>query len=145
VSKNVHDRKHFLANHPVSGLWRRSVDPRRLRRGWDRIVPDMLRVDPHRLTTVREAHDKALDELGKQLDDLLNAGFVRSPWLGDTVSTEVKDHYNRTVMESPLGAYQAMRRYETELMAVRDQFAEMERAYLAAESANADRARQAQT
>jgi hypothetical protein len=102
-------------------------------------VPDVLRVDPHRLTAVREAYDKALDELRPQLDSLLDAGYIHGTWLGDDVSTAVKDHYNRTVMGSPLGTYQAMRRYETELKAVRDQFAEMERAYLAAESANADR------
>jgi hypothetical protein len=104
-------------------------------------VSDVLRVDPRRLTAVRDAYDKALDELGKQLDDLRKVGFVTSPWLGDGVSNEVKDHYNRTVMDSPLGAYEAMRRYEIELMAVRNLFAEMEQAYLAAESTNADRAR----
>jgi hypothetical protein len=108
-------------------------------------VSDVLRVDPHRLTAVREAYDKAIDELGKQLADLFRFGFVRGPWLGDGVSNEVMAHYNGTVMESPLGAYQAMRRYETELKAVRDQFAEMERAYLAAETANVDRTRHAQT
>jgi hypothetical protein len=138
VSKNVHDRKQFWPTTRFPGCGVVASIPAGA--GGERIVPDVLRVDPHRLTAVREAYDKALDELGKQLDNLLNAGFVQSPWLGDAVSTEVKDHYNRTVMGSPLGTYQAMRRYETELMAVRDQFAEMERAYLAAESANASRA-----
>ena len=102
-------------------------------------MAEMFQVDPQRLTTVREAYDKALDELGPQLDNLRYAGFVQSPWMGDDVSEAVRVHYNVTVMESPLGAYQAMRTYEKELAAVRDQFAEMERAYLAAESANVDR------
>jgi hypothetical protein len=105
-------------------------------------VADMFRVEPQRLTAVRDAYDKALDELRKQLDDLRKVGFVMNPWLGDDVSREVKDLYNSAVMESPLGAYQAMRTYEKELAAVRDQFAEMERAYLAGESTNVDRARQ---
>jgi hypothetical protein len=105
-------------------------------------VADMFRVEPQRLTAVREAYDKALNELGQQLDGLLDAGFVRTPWLGDDVSEAVRVHYNGAVMESPLGAYQAMRKYEIELKAVRDQFAEMERAYLAGESTNVDRARQ---
>jgi hypothetical protein len=99
----------------------------------------MFRVDPSRLTAVREAYEKALDELSAQLDQLAKAGHVNAPWLGDDVSEAVRVHYNVTVMESPLGAYQAMRTYEKELAAVRDQFAEMERAYLAGESTNVDR------
>jgi hypothetical protein len=103
-------------------------------------VPDMLRVDPHRLTALREAFDKALNELGSQLTVLAEAGHIRTPWLGDDVSEEVRIEYNAKVMESKLGAYQAMRTYEIELKAARDQFAAMEQAYLAAESVNANRA-----
>jgi hypothetical protein len=101
-------------------------------------MSDMLRVNPRRLTTVREAYESALDELGQQLNDLLDAGFVKNPWLGDDVSEAVRVHYNGTVMESPLGAYQAMRKYEDKLKAIRDEFAAMEQAYLAAESTNVD-------
>jgi hypothetical protein len=101
-------------------------------------VADMFRVDPQRLTTVREAYDKAIDELGKQLDQLGRAGHVETPWLGDDVSDKVKAHYNSTVMGPDRGAYQAMLRYGIELQAVRDQVAEMERAYLAGESTAAD-------
>ena len=98
-------------------------------------MADMFRVDPQRLTTVREAYDKAIDELGKQLDQLGKAGHIDGRWLGDDVSDKVKAHYNSTVMGPDNGgAYQAMRRYEIELGAVRDQVAEMERAYLAGES-----------
>jgi hypothetical protein len=99
-------------------------------------MSDILRVDPHRLTAVREAYDKALDELEPQLDHLRYAGLIQTPWLGDDVSKEVVAHYNNTVMTSDLGTYQAMRRYGIELKAIRDQFAQMEQAYLAAESAN---------
>jgi uncharacterized protein YukE len=101
-----------------------------------RIVPDTLLVDPQRLTAVREAYDQALNELGKQLDDLRRVGFVERPWLGDGVSEEVRVQYNGTVMESPLGSYQAMRKYEIELKAIRDQFAQIEQSYPAVESAN---------
>jgi glutathione S-transferase len=93
-------------------------------------------VDPQRLTAVREAYDRALDELEPQLDQLLDAGFIRTPWLGDNVSNAVVAHYNRTVMESDLGTFQAMQRYSTELKAIRDQFAQMEQAYIATETAN---------
>jgi hypothetical protein len=103
-------------------------------------VSDTLRVDPHRLTAVREAYNKALDELRPQLDHLRYAGFIKNPWLGDSVSEDVRTQYNVKVMESDHGAYQAMLRYEIELKAASDQFAAMEQAYLAAESANADRA-----
>jgi deferrochelatase/peroxidase EfeB len=99
-------------------------------------MSDVLRVDPRRLTAAREAYDKALDELRPQLDHLRYAGLIQTPWFGDRVSNEVKDQYNRTVMESDVGTYQAMRRYEIELKAIRDQFAQMEQAYLATESAN---------
>jgi hypothetical protein len=101
-------------------------------------VSDMLRVDPQRLTAVREAYDMALDVLRPQLDYLLEAGYIRNPWLRDDVSEAVRVHYNGTVMESPLGAYQAMRKYEDKLKAIRDEFAAMEQAYLAAESTNVD-------
>jgi hypothetical protein len=111
----------------------------RLRRE-ENVVSDMLRVDPHRLAAVREAYDEALNELGPQLTVLAEAGHIQTPWLGDGVSEDVRTQYNAKVMESDHGAYQAMLRYEIELKAARDQFAEMERAYLAAESANADRA-----
>jgi hypothetical protein len=103
-------------------------------------VSDILRVDPHRLAAVREAYNKALDELRPQLDHLRYAGFINNPWLGDGVSEDVKTQYNAKVMESDHGAYQAMLRYEIELKAARDQFAAMEQAYLAAERANANRA-----
>jgi len=105
-------------------------------------VSDVLRVDAYRLTAVREAYDKAIDELGPQLATLAYAGHIKTPWLGDQASEDVRVQYNAKVMEAPLGTYQAMRTYEAELKAVRDQFAEMEQAYLAAESANADRASQ---
>jgi uncharacterized protein YukE len=99
-------------------------------------VSDELRVDPDRLTAVRKAYDNALNELSDQLDHLRYAGLIQVPWLGDSVSNEVKDRYNETVMTSDRGTYQAMRRYEGELKAIRDQFAQMEQAYIAAERAN---------
>jgi uncharacterized protein YukE len=99
-------------------------------------MSDMLRVDPHRLTAVRESYDKAIDELVLQLDELGEAGHIEIPWLGDSVSNEVVAHYNSMVMGSDLGTYQAMRKYEIELKAIRDQFAQMEQAYLATENAN---------
>ena len=99
-------------------------------------MSDVLRVDPQRLTAVRAAYDQALNELSKQLADLFRFGFIRTPWLGDDVSDEVLAHYNNTVMTSDLGAYRAMRRYEEELKAIRDRFAEAERTYPAVEDAN---------
>jgi hypothetical protein len=99
-------------------------------------VSEVLRVNPQRLTAVRTAYDQALNELGKQLADLFRFGFVRAPWLGDDVSKEVVAHYNNAVMSSDLGTYQAMRRYEAELKAIRDQFAQIEQSYPAVESAN---------
>jgi hypothetical protein len=101
-------------------------------------VADMFRVDPQRLTAVREAYDKALDELITQLNALGQVGHIETPWLGDDVSDKVKAHYNSTVMGPDRGAYQAMQTYRDELKAVRDQVAEMERAYLAGESTAAD-------
>jgi hypothetical protein len=102
-------------------------------------VSNLLRVDPQRLTAVREAYDKALSELRPQLDDLAEAGHIKTPWLGDSVSNEVKDTYNRVVMASKSGTYQAMVRYEIELTAIRDHIADMEKAYLAGDSAIAER------
>jgi hypothetical protein len=118
---------------PSQGAQRRSVGFLRL---GERIVSDVLRVDAERLTAVREAYDKALNELSDQLDYLRYAGLIQVPWLGDNVSNEVKDHYNKRVMASDVGTYQAMRRYETELKAIRDQFAQIEQSYPAVESAN---------
>jgi hypothetical protein len=99
----------------------------------------MFRVNPQRLTAVREAYDNALNELSQQLGELGQVGHIKTPWLGDDVSDKVKAHYNSTVMGSDRsGAYQAMQTYRDELKAVRDQVAEMERAYLAGESTAAD-------
>lgn len=99
-------------------------------------MPNMLRVDPQRLAAAREAYDKALDELRPQLDHLRYAGLIQISWLGDKVSTEVKDHYNHTVMGSEVGTYHAMLRYEIELRAIRNQFEQIEQSYPAVESAN---------
>jgi hypothetical protein len=103
-------------------------------------MSDVLRVNPDRLTAVREAYDKALNELGIQLNDLGQAGHIDTPWLGDTASEAVRVHYNNTVMaQDKPGAYRAMRLYEDELKAIRDHVAEMERAYLAGERAVEER------
>jgi hypothetical protein len=101
-------------------------------------VSDMLRVDPHRLTAVREAYSQALDELRPMLDHLGNVGHIDTPWLGDDVSKTVKNEYNAKVM-GDRGAYEAMKRYEIELTAIRDHIAEVEKAYLAGDSAIAER------
>jgi hypothetical protein len=99
-------------------------------------VSDVLRVNPDRLTAVREAYDMALNELGIQLNDLGQSGHIDTPWLGDPASEAVRVHYNNTVMaQDKPGAYRAMRLYEDELKAIRDHVAEMEKAYLAGESA----------
>jgi hypothetical protein len=104
------------------------------------IMSDMLRVEPQRLAAVREAYDKALNELTVQLDELGDAGHIKTPWLGDDVSNEVVAHYNNTVMNSDLGAYRAMRRYEEELKAIRDHVAAMEKTYLASDRTVAEQA-----
>jgi hypothetical protein len=101
-------------------------------------VSEVLRVDPRRLTAVREAYSQALDELRPTLDSLGNVGHINTPWLGDQVSEFVKAEYNAKVM-GDRGAYAAMRQYEIELTAIHDHIAEMEKAYLAGESAVAER------
>jgi hypothetical protein len=98
----------------------------------------MLRVNPDRLTAVREAYSQALNELRNQLNQLGQVGHINNPWLGDDVSETVKNEYNAKVM-GDRGAYEAMKRYEIELTAIRDHIAEVEKAYLAGDSAIAER------
>jgi hypothetical protein len=82
--------------------------------------PVTLRLEPHTIPAVRVAFDEALAELRPQLMRLRQNGYIREPWLGDPVSAQVADHYNKHVMDAPDGPYAALRAYELELTKVRD-------------------------
>lgn len=76
--------------------------------------------------------------LGEALGRLRNEGFLGAPWLGDEISLEVRDFYNRHVMSSTDGPYAALVAYEAELLRVRDTLQQMEDEYRRTEGDNAE-------
>lgn len=100
--------------------------------------PATMRVSPQALPAMRAAYDKALDDLGAQLRALRDVGHLAGPWLGDPVSQETFEFYNRRVMEAPDGPYHALLAYEAELVRVRDQLTAMEADYRRTEGENVE-------
>ena len=76
--------------------------------------------------------------LRAQLNRLRNEGYLGEPWLGDEISLEVRDFYNRHVMDSTDGPYAALVAYEAELLRVRDRLQQMEDEYRRTEGDNAE-------
>jgi hypothetical protein len=97
-----------------------------------------FRVEPRTLPQLRAAFEDALAGIGEQLRRLQNEGYLGDPWLGDEISLEVRDFYNRHVMDSTDGPYAALVAYEAELLRVRDTLAQMEDQYRRTEGENAE-------
>ena len=76
--------------------------------------------------------------LADQLGRIRNDGYLVEPWLGDEISLEVRDFYNRHVMDSTDGPYAALVAYEAELLRVRDTLQQMEDEYRRTEGDNAE-------
>lgn len=87
---------------------------------------------------MRIAYEEALDALRRQLRRLQNEGYLGAPWLGDEMSLEVRDFYNRHVMDAVDGPYAALVAYEAELLRVRDTLQQMEDEYRRTEGDNAE-------
>ena len=68
----------------------------------------------------------------------VHEGYLGAPWLGDEMSMEVRDFYNRHVMDSSDGPYAALIAYEAELLRVRDTLQQMEDEYRRTEGDNAE-------
>ena len=96
-----------------------------------------LRVEPHAIPAARAAFDDAATEVGQHVARLRREGYLGDPWLGDEISLEVRDFYNRHVMDSTDGPYAALVAYEAELLRVRDTLAQMEDQYRRTEGENA--------
>ena len=104
----------------------------------DRYSPVTLRVEPQGIPRLRVAFEDALAHLGEQLRRLQNEGYLGAPWLGDEISLEVRDFYNRHVMSATDGPYAALVAYEAELLRVRDSLQLMEDEYRRTEGDNAE-------
>ncbi len=87
---------------------------------------------------MRVAFDEALASIRHQLIRLQNEGYLGEPWLGDEMSLEVRDFYNRRVMDGADGPYSALVAYEAELLNVRDTLQRMEDEYRRTEGDNAE-------
>jgi hypothetical protein len=101
-------------------------------------LPVTLRLEPRTIPAVRLAFDDALAMLADQLGRIRNDGYLLEPWLGDEISLEVRDFYNRHVMDSTDGPYAALVAYEAELLRVRDTLQQMEDEYRRTEGDNAE-------
>jgi len=97
-----------------------------------------LRVEPRAIPAVRAAFEEAAAKAGKLLDRLSSEGYLGEPWLGDEVSREVRDFYNRHVMDSPTGPYAALVAYHAELVNIRDALLRTEQEYRRVEGENSE-------
>jgi hypothetical protein len=98
---------------------------------------DVLRLQPEAIPALRAEFQAAALQVGEALNDLRQRGFIPAPWLGDEVSAEVADHYNRRAMQDADSAYQALAKYHKELLGIHDTLAQMEADYRRAEGNNA--------
>ncbi len=98
----------------------------------------VLRVAPHAIPDVRAALDEVLHEMRPLLARMLYEGWIREPWMGDSVSHRMCQSYNDKVMRAGDGPYNAMVAYEQQLTAARDRLAEIEDAYRRTEGENSD-------
>lgn len=96
-----------------------------------------LRLEPSTIPFMRSTFDEVLVDLGEQLNRLQTEGYLGEPWLGDETSLDVRDHYNRRVMDSPDGPYAALVAYHKELIKIRDTLQRMEDEYRRTEGDNA--------
>jgi hypothetical protein len=101
-------------------------------------LPVALRVEPRSIPALRAAFNEAANKLGSHLSRLQHEGYLREPWLGDEISMEVRNFYNRQVMESTDGPYAALLAYQRELTHIRDALKCMEEEYRRTEGDNAE-------
>ena len=97
-----------------------------------------LRIQARAIPTLRVAFEEAAADVGQQVVRLQREGYLGEPWLGDEISLEVRDFYNRHVMDSTDGPYAALVAYEAELLRVRDTLQQMEDEYRRTEGDNAE-------
>jgi hypothetical protein len=97
-----------------------------------------LRLALRTIPMMRAAFDGALIDIRQHLIRLQNEGYLGEPWLGDEISLEVRDFYNRHVMDSTDGPYAALVAYEAELLRVRDTLQQMEDEYRRTEGDNVE-------
>jgi hypothetical protein len=100
--------------------------------------PMTLRVEPSTLPSLRRAYEEAHVILSNHLNRLQHEGYILEPWLGDEISEEVRDFYNRRVMDSPDGPFAALKAYKAELTKIRDTLQRMEEEYRRTEGDNAE-------
>jgi hypothetical protein len=105
---------------------------------------DILRLQLHMIPSVRAEFSRALEQLQATIIELNQQAYLRSPWLGDEISSEVAAHYTDRAVEGPDSSYQALVSYRDELHRVHDTLQRMEDEYLGADhQASADLRRRA--
>ena len=104
----------------------------------DRLMPVTLRVQPSSIPHLARAYDDAINMLSNHLARVRIEGYLGEPWLGDEISMEVRDFYNRRVMDSPEGPFAALKAYQAELTNIRDTLKRMEEEYRRTEGDNAE-------
>ena len=98
--------------------------------------PGVLRLHPDAIPEVRAAIDATLNELSPHLRRMKKEAYLPGPWLGDSASHSVYVAYNEGVMSAPDGAFRAICDYERQLIDIRNQLVEIERAYTQTETIN---------
>jgi hypothetical protein len=90
---------------------------------------DVLHLQPHMISTLRNAFSAAVDQIDQALVLLRQSGHLAGPWLGDEISGEVAAHYNLRAMEEPKSSYKALVAYRDELNRTNDTLQRMEDEY----------------
>lgn len=91
--------------------------------------PNLLRLAPEAIPTVRAAVDESLAELSAQLLRLRHQAVIPEPWMGDATSASVHRDYQQRVVEAVDGPLAAMRAYEVELNRILESLKVMEDQY----------------
>jgi len=104
----------------------------------NRPSPVSFRVEPRSIPALKIAFENALDTLRKHIARLEFEGYIKEPWLGDEVSREVCDFYNKYVMDAAEGPLGALRTYQTELLNIRNTLDAMEQEYRRTEGDNTE-------
>ena len=90
----------------------------------------VLKIEPHQLPALRAAFLSASNEMNQELGALYREGRIAAPWLGDPVSSTVKDIYDAHVMGAGTdSAFGHLIAYRDELVRVHDNLAQMEAEY----------------
>ena len=104
----------------------------------DRPSPVALRIEPRAIPRLYKAYDEAVAVMSNHLARLEQEGYLHEPWLGDEVSMDVRNFYNKHIMDPLHGPFGALLAYRDELTRVREALRHLDEQYRRTEGDNAE-------